>query len=146
MSRRGAKDVAFVSAEELSSLLETAHLLRSPKNAERLLAALGRAKSGKTRPKTVAALHRSWVLAKKDKDQSRAKPGTGSCLFSRSSSRTCAIGSRPISRVALKALDLIEAVMRDPSPPREARTAQTRGRRNVVEAVNSRAPACVFDR
>jgi antitoxin YefM len=35
--RRGGRDVAFVRADELSSLTETAHLLRSPKNAERLL-------------------------------------------------------------------------------------------------------------
>jgi antitoxin YefM len=38
--RRGARDVAMVAADELSSLLETAYLLRSPKNAERLLHAL----------------------------------------------------------------------------------------------------------
>lgn len=38
--RRGARDVALVPAEELASLTETAHLLRSPKNAERLLQAL----------------------------------------------------------------------------------------------------------
>ncbi len=38
--RRGARDVAMVPADELSSLMETAYLLRSPKNAERLLAAL----------------------------------------------------------------------------------------------------------
>ena len=43
--RRGAADVALVSADELASLLETAHLLRSPKNAERLLKALSRAGS-----------------------------------------------------------------------------------------------------
>jgi len=43
IQRRGQEDVALVSADELESLLETAHLLRSPKNAERLLAALGRA-------------------------------------------------------------------------------------------------------
>lgn len=38
--RRGSRDVAMVPADELSSLMETAHLLRSPKNAERLLEAL----------------------------------------------------------------------------------------------------------
>lgn len=43
--RRGAQDVALVAADELRSLMETAHLLRSPKNAERLLHALGRATS-----------------------------------------------------------------------------------------------------
>jgi antitoxin YefM len=43
IQRRGKEDVAMVAAAELASLLETAHLLRSPKNAERLLEALGRA-------------------------------------------------------------------------------------------------------
>lgn len=38
--RRGAEDIALLPASELSSLQETAHLLRSPKNAQRLLAAL----------------------------------------------------------------------------------------------------------
>ena len=34
--RKGARDVALVPAGELAGLLETAHLLRSPKNARRL--------------------------------------------------------------------------------------------------------------
>ena len=38
--RRGARDVAIVPADELSSLMETAYLLRSPRNAERLLEAM----------------------------------------------------------------------------------------------------------
>lgn len=38
--RRGSEDVALLPASELSSLQETAHLLRSPKNAKRLLEAL----------------------------------------------------------------------------------------------------------
>lgn len=41
--RCGEEDVALVSAGEMESLLETVYLLRSPKNAKRLLAALGRA-------------------------------------------------------------------------------------------------------
>jgi len=41
--RRGAPDVALVAADELASLTETAHLLRSPKNARRLIRALQRA-------------------------------------------------------------------------------------------------------
>ncbi|MBM5785015.1 MAG: prevent-host-death protein [Cyanobacteria bacterium K_DeepCast_35m_m1_288] len=41
--RRKGGDVALVAAEELEGLLETAHLLRSPANAERLLRALNRA-------------------------------------------------------------------------------------------------------
>jgi len=44
--RRKGESVAMIAADELASLLETAYLLRSPKNAERLLAALGRALKG----------------------------------------------------------------------------------------------------
>jgi len=43
--RRSGGDVALIAADELESLLETAHLLRSSKNAARLLAALSRARS-----------------------------------------------------------------------------------------------------
>jgi antitoxin YefM len=51
--RRGARDVAIIAADELSGLMETAHLLRSPKNAERLLGAL--AESVKNDKKASAA-------------------------------------------------------------------------------------------
>ncbi|MFO7866554.1 MAG: type II toxin-antitoxin system Phd/YefM family antitoxin [Candidatus Aminicenantes bacterium] len=33
IQRRGSKDVAMIAADELSGILETAHLLRSPANA-----------------------------------------------------------------------------------------------------------------
>jgi prevent-host-death family protein len=46
--RRGAEDVALVSAAELRSLTETAHLLGSPKNAARLFTALKRAREQKS--------------------------------------------------------------------------------------------------
>ena len=46
IKRRGHEDVAMISADELTGLLETAHLLRSPKNAARLLAALDKAQQG----------------------------------------------------------------------------------------------------
>jgi antitoxin YefM len=60
--RRGARDVAIVSADELSSLTETAYLLRSPKNAERLLGALLRAKNGEGKVETVEELRKSVGL------------------------------------------------------------------------------------
>ena len=41
--RRGREKVALVAADELEGLMETAHLLRSPRNATRLLTALRRA-------------------------------------------------------------------------------------------------------
>lgn len=46
IQRRGREDVALIAADELAGMLETAHLLRSPKNAKRLLAALDRVKAG----------------------------------------------------------------------------------------------------
>lgn len=55
ITRRGAEDVALVSADELSGLLETAHLLRSPANANRLLTALRRAQSKKLPPTSLDA-------------------------------------------------------------------------------------------
>ena len=60
--RRGAKDVALVPAEELEGLLETAHLLRSPKNARRLLAALRRADRRTRRPESVEKLRQEMGL------------------------------------------------------------------------------------
>jgi len=61
--RRRAKDVALVPAEELASLMETAHLLRSPKNARRLLAALRRAEGRTARPETVEKLRQEMGFA-----------------------------------------------------------------------------------
>lgn len=60
--RRGARDVALVAADELESLMETAHLLRSPKNARRLLSALQRARTRKLKPRPVSALRRDFGL------------------------------------------------------------------------------------
>lgn len=51
--RRNANDVALIAADELDGLLETAHLLRSPKNAERLLAALNRALENHVEPQPI---------------------------------------------------------------------------------------------
>jgi antitoxin YefM len=42
--RRGHEDLALIPAHELRSLKETAHLLRSPRNAARLLKALARSR------------------------------------------------------------------------------------------------------
>lgn len=56
--RKGARDVALVPASELAGLIETAHLLRSPRNAKRLLAALGRARRGQQKPRKVAEIRR----------------------------------------------------------------------------------------
>jgi antitoxin YefM len=62
INRRGYEDVALIAASELSSLAETAHLLRSPKNAERLLTALKRAKARTVKPQTMEKLRREVGL------------------------------------------------------------------------------------
>ncbi len=64
--RRNAEDVALVSADELASLLETVHLLRSPKNAQRLLTAINRAQSWELPPTSVEELRRELGLVKKE--------------------------------------------------------------------------------
>ncbi len=56
--RKGACDVALIPAGELAGLIETAHLLRSPKNARRLRSALRRAESAKVTMDSVASLRR----------------------------------------------------------------------------------------
>lgn len=58
IKRRGHPDIALLAADELFSLLETAHLLRSPANAGRLLGALKRAQAGKGRKVTVEELRK----------------------------------------------------------------------------------------
>ncbi len=56
ITRRGVPEVAMIAADELAGLLETAHLLRSPGNAQRLLTALNRALSREVPAEEVASL------------------------------------------------------------------------------------------
>ncbi len=56
IQRRGEEDVAMIAASELEALIETAYLLRSPVNAERLLSALGRALRNENKPQSLASL------------------------------------------------------------------------------------------
>jgi antitoxin YefM len=63
VSRKGQKKVAMVPADELAGLMETAHLLRSPRNAQRLLTALQRAIARKGRPEPLEKLRREMGLA-----------------------------------------------------------------------------------
>ena len=64
--RRNADDVALIAADELESLQETAHLLRSPENAQRLLAALARARSQDLPPSSVDQLRKELGLEPKE--------------------------------------------------------------------------------
>lgn len=60
--RRNGEDAALLAASELAGLMETAHLLHSPANAQRLLEALGRALEGGGLPLTTEQLAREVSL------------------------------------------------------------------------------------
>ena len=62
--RRNGESAALISADELASLTETAHLLRSPANASRLLEALARALKSGGSAMTVEQLGKKFGLAK----------------------------------------------------------------------------------
>ena len=64
--RREGDDVVLIAADELRGLNETAHLLRSPRNVQRLMEALRRAQARKGRPESVAKLRAELGL---DKDE-----------------------------------------------------------------------------
>ena len=56
IERRNGENVALISEIELNAILETAHLLRSPRNARRLADALERALGRKPRPTSLEQL------------------------------------------------------------------------------------------
>jgi len=60
--RKGSRDVALIPADELTAIMETAHLLRSPKNASRLLRACRRAEKGLGKPEPLDKLRREMKI------------------------------------------------------------------------------------
>lgn len=65
IQRRGNENVAMIAADELASLTESAYLLRSPENAERLLSALGRALKNEGQPQSADDLRHETGLDEK---------------------------------------------------------------------------------
>ncbi|MCH8247901.1 MAG: type II toxin-antitoxin system Phd/YefM family antitoxin [Bacteroidetes bacterium] len=61
--RRGKEKMAMIPADELSGLMETAQLLRSPRNAERLLSALARARSEEGEVESLQSLREALGFA-----------------------------------------------------------------------------------
>ena len=61
---QSGENVALIAADELQSLLETMHLLRSPKNAERLLKAISRARTNVETSQTPDDLRKELGLVK----------------------------------------------------------------------------------
>ena len=61
--RRNREPAALIAADELAGLTETAHLLKSPANATRLLEALARALKGEGQTMTVEEVRSEIGLA-----------------------------------------------------------------------------------
>lgn len=66
IKRRGREDAAIISAAELAGLTETAHLLRSPANARRLLEALAAALRNEGRAMTADELRLEVELGSRE--------------------------------------------------------------------------------
>lgn len=56
ITRHGSPDAVLLAADEYRGLVETAHLLRSPRNAERLLRAIRDSIEGNVEARTVESL------------------------------------------------------------------------------------------
>ncbi len=67
ITRRGGKRVAMIDAAEYEGLLETSHLLRSPRHAERLLLALDQACRGEGLEMSVEELRREVLGGEGDR-------------------------------------------------------------------------------
>ena len=53
INRREGENVALIAESDLTSLVETVYLLRTPANARRLLDAIAESKSGNIAPQTI---------------------------------------------------------------------------------------------
>jgi antitoxin YefM len=56
INRREGENVALIAESDLTSLVETVYLLRTPANARRLLDAIAQSKSGNLQPQTIEEL------------------------------------------------------------------------------------------
>lgn len=56
VNRDNGENVALIAESDLTSLLETVYLLRSPKNAIRLMEAIEESKTGKIKPQSIEDL------------------------------------------------------------------------------------------
>jgi len=64
IKRRGRSSVAMIDADELSSLLETEYIFRSPKNAERLMGAIRQVEAGGGEVTTIEELRKEFGAEK----------------------------------------------------------------------------------
>lgn len=64
INRREGENVALIAESDLTSLVETVYLLRTPANARRLLDAIAQSKSGNIQPQTIAQLKQELGIGK----------------------------------------------------------------------------------
>ena len=75
IKRRGHSPVAMIDADELSSLLETEYLFRSPKNASRLMSAIKQVEAGGGEVITIEELRKEFG-AEKPNDKTKTNGRT----------------------------------------------------------------------
>lgn len=66
ITKRGREPVAMIAMSELSSLMETLRLLRSPRNRERLMEAIDAAERGEGEHVSIDQLRREYGLGKEE--------------------------------------------------------------------------------
>ncbi len=69
INRRDAENVALIAESDLISLVETVYLLRSPKNARRLLDAIEESKTG-IQSQTIAELQQELEIEQEEEKES----------------------------------------------------------------------------
>ena len=69
INRRDGENVALISESDLTSLIETVYLLRSPANGRRLLEAIAESKSGKIQPQTITELKQELGIDGKEEEE-----------------------------------------------------------------------------
>ena len=69
INRREGENVALISESDLTSLIETVYLLRSPANGRRLLDAIAESRSGKIKPQTIEELKQELGLSGEETEE-----------------------------------------------------------------------------
>lgn len=68
VNRRDGENVALIAESDLTSLVETVYLLRSPKNASRLMEAIEESKTGKIKPQSIEELMQELGIEQEKKE------------------------------------------------------------------------------
>lgn len=68
VNRRDGENVALIAESDLTSLVETVYLLRSPKNASRLMEAIEESKTGKIKPQSIEELKQELRIEQKKEE------------------------------------------------------------------------------